>query len=694
MNKKLIFMGLCILVFVFSAGAQLLQGTNYNPDGDTLGEKYILVGPDSYYNMRTCELTLEKGYYPIKQVEDDPLLNYPIGSKGARPPLFNMIAVSFGTFGMDALGWAMLLLPVLYGILGIFPMYHIGRDVFNEKMGILCAGLYSVTPILMGFKGSVLGRFDHDSFVILILLLIVSFYIKMIQNRGRKAYMYASITGILLSAIFMTWVVSQIYFFIILIFLVIKLFADVVQNNYDDDIYEKTLLVFGVAFVVSVPYSLIFGIVNFLLLSLVFVIGIWLFYIFAGYIEYKGVNVRPWLLIILSVGLVGGMLGLYTIYQLGIDIPMLSKIADVVYGGVYTGKVFATISEGQIQTLSGMLISVGVMVFWFAFLGFYMLLWKRKFDTSILFLSAVFLVSLWLSTTAGRFVSTASLFMLIFALYALIDILKQTRGNKYHQYIAFGVVALMILPSVGASIYQSVDHYKCGFETQWSDACVWINDQNVETPDAEKPAFLGWWDYGFFIATMGKHPVVADNYQSGVYPGANYLTSTTEKEVLAVMIIRLIEGVKIGSTHSNPKGKIPSNISSLLSDELTLILEDPVANAPSYNQVIANGTIQIDNFNAMYRDATNIICEDNIETVNNLYLDVCEKTGYNIGYLVVTQRDVEKLLNVIRYLADKDVDTNLTMAYQLWNYKDDLEYFKNVYSANGIKIYKYMVVRK
>jgi len=694
MNRKLILAGLCVLVFFFSAGMQLIQGTNYNPDADSFDEKYILVGPDSYYNKRTCELTLEKGYYPLKQTEDDPLLNYPIGNKGARPPLFNMIAISIGTIGPDALGWAMLLLPVLYGILGIFPMYHIGRDVFNEKIGLLSAGVYAITPILMSFKGSTLGRFDHDSFVILILLLIVSFYIKTLQTKDRKAYMYAGITGVLLSAIFLTWVVAQIYFFIILIFLVVKLFADVWTNSYDDDTYEKTLLTFVVAFLVALPYSLIVGVVNFLLLSVVFVVGIWLFYIFIGYIEFKGINVRPWVLITLMVGLTGGMFFLYMVYTNGMNIPMISKIADTVFGGVYTGKMFSTISEGQIQTLSEMVVSIGVMVFWFSFVGLYMLFIRKTFDKSFLFLATVLGVGMWLSTTAGRFVSTVSVILIIFAVYAFVDLLKQTRGNKFHQAIAIGIVALVFLPSIGASTYQSFDHYNCGFEKSWTDACSWIVDQDKGMPDAEKPALLGWWDYGFFISTMGKHPVVADNYQSGIESSANYLTSKSEKEVLATMIIRLTESEKEGATRSNPKGKLNPELKSVFGEELTGLLEDPAKNAPSFNTPVGNTSVRVSDFNAMYHDATAYLCEQNtLSELVDIYSTVSDITGHYIGYIVVTERDVEELLPIIMYLADKQMDENDTMAHKLWNY-EELEYFKNVYSAHGIKIYKYMVVRK
>ncbi|GAH24052.1 unnamed protein product, partial [marine sediment metagenome] len=66
---------------------------------------------------------------------------------------------------------------------------------------------------------------------------------------------------------------------------------------------------------------------------------------------------------------------------------------------------------------------------------------------------------------------------------------------------------------------------------------------DIELPE-DRPAILTWWDYGFYLASTSEHPTVADNYQSGIPPAANFHTAQTEQEAVSVLIIRLCEGVK------------------------------------------------------------------------------------------------------------------------------------------------------
>lgn len=691
-NKRVfILVGFCLLVFLLSS-CFALDGTRYNPEGKTLGEKFYLVGPDSYYNMRSCEFAVENGYYPLG--EEDSLLNYPVGGKGARPPFFNMIAVSIGFVGgMDALGWAMLLLPVLYGMLSVFPMYHIGRDIFNEKVGLLSAGLYAVTPVVLSYKGSSLGNFDHDSFLILLLLLIVSFLIKSIQSEGKRAYLFAGLVGVLVGVVVMTWVVSYLYLFILVIFLVVKLLIDVYKNNYDDEIYQKMLLIFIIAFAISVPYLLVIGFVNYILFALASVLGIWVIYTVVGYFEFKGYQVKKVTFSILLFSIIGFLVFLFILYSMDIRMYLFRNLAFTVYGGPYSGQLFSLIAEGRVASLSEMIITMGIGVFWLSFLGLYSAFWKKKFDTAFVFTVVVFFVSLWLSATANRFMSTTVVMMIVFTAYITFDLLEKIKSGKIRfkfvksQTLSMCLIVFILVPNVGSSIYyQCVDYYGADTEHQWVDASLWIAEQNKGMNDSEKPAVLGWWDYGFFIASMGKHPVVSDNYQSGVEAGANYLTATSEEEILAVMIIRLLEGEKSYS------GDIPDSLEYLFSDELIKVVEDPVSNAPSYNQPVRNSSYPVSAFNAMYHDGVSIICnEKSVDDVNALYIDVVRATGNVIGYFVVSERDSVMLLRTICYLADKDMDINTTIGHNLW-YDNDfyLKYFKNVYNDGHIKIFKYM----
>ena len=207
------------------------------PQYDNLSNPYF-VGPDSYYNLRTCKQTLQTGHYPYDT--PDTLLDYPLNDKGARPPLFNMIAIVISLFTGN-LQLVMATLPVIYGALCVFPLYHLTRDMTNKKIARLSVFLFSVTPIITSYSVSYFGRFDHDSFVLLLLLLILSFLVKSLKTDNTQSYLYASLSGLFLGATALSWVVYQIYSIILVIFVAIKFMIDLIQNNRNNTLYSKTV---------------------------------------------------------------------------------------------------------------------------------------------------------------------------------------------------------------------------------------------------------------------------------------------------------------------------------------------------------------------------------------------------------------------------------------------------------------------
>ena len=97
-------------------------------------------------------------------------------------------------------------------------------------------------------------------------------------------------------------------------------------------------------------------------------------------------------------------------------------------------------------------------------------------------------------------------------------------------------------PSPGVSAPFNVIIVK---ERYWQDALNWLSEQDLEIKNpTQRPAFISWWDYGFYEVALGEHPTVADNFQDGIPVAANFHTATSEKEAVSVWIIRLLEGIK------------------------------------------------------------------------------------------------------------------------------------------------------
>ena len=177
------------------------SGTTINEAGETFSEKFYLSGPDPYYNMRLVQNTTEIGTYSLYSTTD-PLLNYPLGGYGARPPLLNMLAIGFSNVltpfmdKMSAIGYSMQFVPALFGALLVFPVYFIGKTLFGRKAGLIAALFIPLIPIHLGSgHGSAYTLFDHDSLNLLLFTVIFLFFIKSIKAKETKKSTTAKINN-------------------------------------------------------------------------------------------------------------------------------------------------------------------------------------------------------------------------------------------------------------------------------------------------------------------------------------------------------------------------------------------------------------------------------------------------------------------------------------------------------------------
>lgn len=710
MDKRL-FLILTIIFFIVlfvNSAHSIIDNNNFNPEGEELSTRFYLIGPDSYYNMRTCVQTIENGYYPLYPINNDNLLNYPLGEKGARPPLFNMIAVFFSGGNMELLGWLMLFLPAIYGALTVFPMYYLGKELFGEYVAIASAIFVPLTPLLTGCShGSALGLFDHDSFIILLMIMMMLFYVRTMSRDEWKSS--ATITIFCLIAIYLTWVASQTLLLMIAAFLCVKLLLDVYFERYNEKIYYRTLFIFSFTYAITFIYSFfIEGLFNFMLLSLGLVFGV--------YIVYRiitKIRMNKYMMLTILFGIVG-LFVLLTYMSSNLSLPLgpIRSIGDNLFGsGVYKSKVFSTIAEGNVINLTGKMIGIGITIFWFAFGGIFLYFMRERLEQKSLFFFVVFGICMWLTTVAGRFESMIAplfIFMGIYFSESLIHVFKDKKVLSY------AIALIVLIPSIALTTQQIVSPYEPVEEKEWSNVGAWLSKQDMSVSEEKRPAVLSFWDYGFYIVSMSRHPTVSDNYQSGVSPSSSYITATSESEVLATMTIRIMSVVdeSIDIFRGNLSQDVKDVLSYHFSDnKLIHILEDPVKYAPSYNTLIApewnNTILRVGIENAMYQDAVKEICKLTPVEINMLYLEIVNVTGKKIGYLVVTQKDIEVISHIITYVGDKGVwivtgeddyhvGKNMTkkeafydtIGYKIYSHSE-LTYFDYVYESNSVRIVKY-----
>jgi len=750
------------LVLFMNSYFNIVSNVNMNTSGTTLTDTFYLSGPDPYYNMRLVQTTDQTGVFPYYS-QNDPLLAYPFGKSGGRAPLMVMSAIGFSKLLVpfmsesNALGYAMEFLPALFGALLVFPVYFIGKILFGKKAGLVAALLIAIIPIhISSGHGSAYGLFDHDSFNLLLYFLTFLFLIKSIKEKDTKrSILYALFAGIPLAALSMVWVEAQFLYTIITVYAVVQLIFDVFMNKVEERFVLSTFLVLFTGFLVSWPVTAARG----TLFDLSFYLAIGVLIFGSICILFKRRKV-PW---VISFPLIAGIAAtvatfLYIVYvrrQTFTLFAPLNAIAQIIYGaGIYGSKVSLTIAEAGTYNMSRTVMSYGPAVYWLAWAGFVLLIIqyvKSKGRKDYLFILTLFVVQMWLTTTAGRFLNDMVPVIALLSgwtiwfLISKIDYKQMARNIRnaggglrgirkgVKVYHLFGVlfVAFLILipngylaldaavPSAAIKVNNKSVNMKNVFfgndsssafgsssykEQYWVGAYSWLSKQDTAIANPSKrPGYISWWDYGFYEVAVGGHPTVADNFQDGIAPAANFHTATSEKEGIAVWTIRLLEG-----NLNDNKGTAfsPSVITALQkhlgrnnTNNITSWMIHPET-SPSQNAEIGkqydsnlSKTLLVGSQypeNAYYHDITKLL-NDTLtdDDITWLYHDIQQTTGYSIRYYGVEGYD-EQIFNIFAFLGDKsNVLTALkTAAKTFHNPEDDyiqVQYTGYTVNTDGTK---------
>ncbi len=727
-----------LLVLFFNTYFNLTSNVSINPEGEGLA-KFYLSGPDPYYNMRLIQGTYTTGEYPYYS-DFDPLLKYPTGARGGRAPLFNMMAIGFSRVlvpfmsEIDALGYSMQFIPALFGAILIFPVYFIGKELFNKKAALIGAFFIAIIPIHLGSgHGSAYALFDHDSFNLLLFFLTYCFLLKAIKEKNStKSLLFAILGGIPLAGLTMTWVEARYLYVVIAIYIIVQMIIDIFTDKIEFRLFRTSAVLLFTGYLISIPVIYTkegFSIDIPLFLSAAVAAFGFIYYMF---------NRRkiPWTISLPSVFSLAAvaLIFLYFIEPIRKAISLLSpleKLREVIFGtGIYGQKVSMTIAEANTYEISHTVMSFGPSIYWLAWAGFFFLLYsyyKNKHRKDYLFLIVLFLVNIWLAGTAGRFLNDNVPLIAILSgwiIWIFIDWIdyKQMirniksagggfhgirRGVKFlHIFGIIFLVFIVILPSTFVAFDAAIpntgkqkedgtwttlkeymfgkDHRGAfglgvGKERYWGNAFEWLSEQDTEINDpTQRPAFISWWDYGFYEVALGGHPTVADNFQDGIPTAANFHTATGERAGVVVLCVRLLEGVMF---YNN--GKLTEDVKTILknrtgeenAEKIVLWMENP-AQSPSYGKPIGaeydeesskDYTVgQQYTSNAYYQDIANLLTNDTIgpetnqssgltdEQITWLYHDLQEESGFSIRYYGVEGYD-RQIFNIFGFLADKSL---------------------------------------
>ncbi|MBC7108271.1 MAG: glycosyltransferase family 39 protein [Methanomassiliicoccales archaeon] len=386
-------------------------------------------GSDSYYHQRVIDHVTSTGTHLV----NDPLLNYPMGMRNPRPPLYDwsiavtgmLISALTGIAVADAVGYSLIFSTAIWGALTVIPVYLIGQSAFGKKAGIIAAFLFAIMP--GHITRSVLSFADHDSMVLF--FGVCSFYFlltslktiegdRWVENwkslksirSGIVSYfrlnwvstIYAALAGISLAAVGMIWTGYAYLLIIVLAYFLVQILINRFRNADSLGVLITLVVMLLVAFAIMAPvyYQMNYWAVWFDVPFYLFVAAVIVGVIFVATRDY------PWTLVLPSFTILAAI----ALFILSILAPSIFEAIISGQGYFVKSKLYSTISEAQAPSFSDLALSFGAVTFWLSFAGVVIAAIRIKKNVAAYFVFIVIwtAVSMFMAVSAARFMFNAS----------------------------------------------------------------------------------------------------------------------------------------------------------------------------------------------------------------------------------------------------------------------------------------------
>jgi dolichyl-diphosphooligosaccharide--protein glycosyltransferase len=227
---------------------------------------------DAVFQMRLVENTLSN--FPHR-IFYDAFTIYPTGSTIHWGPLWTqMIATlsliaGMGSYNMQTVNAIAAYFPAVMGALVVFPVYYIGKLLYNRNVGLLAAFMIAILPEQF-FQRSVLGFTDHhvaEVFFSTAAMALFMLAIKAGNERNlklsglhlkeylkEKPVLYSILAGIMLAAFHITWPGALFFIMIFLVFIFVQSIADHLWGRSTDYIVVAAVPMFLIELIAVLPY--------------------------------------------------------------------------------------------------------------------------------------------------------------------------------------------------------------------------------------------------------------------------------------------------------------------------------------------------------------------------------------------------------------------------------------------------------
>ncbi len=270
-----------------------------------------------------------------------------------------------------------------------------------------------------------------------------------------------------------------------------------------------------------------------------------------------------------------------------------------------------------------------------------------EFEYLLLFI--ILVLCLFTARAAVRLIMVLGPIAPIFAAFLIAEVIYSFKKmNDQTMKAIMGLIILVVLllsfftftsfySDVKAQAYGSVPYY---YTNQWQSAMGWVRDNTPATA-----VFAHWWDYGYWVQSIGDRATVTDGGNLVVYwnylTGRYVLTGDNQKDALEFLWTHNATNLLIDSSDIGKYGAFSQIGSDINYDRLSYgpitMLSDV-----KQSQETANGTIRIYQGNAVVEEDLNYKDNESNIFIPGFNIGTSGVTGYNaavIGIILETKNE-------------------------------------------------------
>ena len=487
---------------------------------------------DPFFNYRATQYIVDNGIDAYFQWNDN-LSWYPGGrdiSQTSQVVLHMTTAVTYWIFGggMQLYDFT-ILFPVILGSLSAIVIFALVRVIGGTSAGLFSALFFSVSlPLIL--RGTI-GWFKSEPLGLFFGILATYFLLSGINSKNKKIAIVKLIAaGITLPLSISAWGGSQFFIIPVGIFFLTLPF---VRSDHKFIIWAIPLFT-ATVFLVSLNFERLSSNVIFGLAGIALIIPT-IFMMICIFIQSKSnenKKTRNGLLFLAFILILGTCVLIINVDAKFISIPSYRYLNAINPFLTTSIPLIDSVAEHASTTIQESFLFHSILMI-FAGLGIWLIVKKYQIKNAsfikndMISFSLIFgLVGIYVSSAFVRLEVFASLSLIILSSLGLSvlvkEILNNTGSKKFKNLIIkfsflAGIIILLIIPlsfpssnwvtaaKTPPTILNGGSAYQIS-TNDWLESMEWI--KNNTSKDA---VIASWWDYGYWISTLGERATIADN---------------------------------------------------------------------------------------------------------------------------------------------------------------------------------------